>query len=78
MAPAASNTCYDSYNNCASLAEKKCYKDWMKTDCCISCGLGAGMTPAASNTCWDKYTNCADLCSWYASDCKKSCSAECK
>jgi len=78
MTPVASNTCPDAWNNCATLAQSKCYKDWMKTDCCMSCGLGAGMTPAASNTCWDRYSNCADLCSWYADDCKKSCSAECK
>ena len=39
---------------------------------------GPGMTPAKSNTCWDKYSNCASLCSWYADDCKASCSADCK
>jgi len=77
LTPAPSNTCYDRWNNCASLAEKYCYKEKYKTDCCISCGLGPGMTPAASNTCWDKYSNCADLCSWYADDCKKSCSDKC-
>merc|ERR1719464_2055688 len=78
MTPHPSNTCADRYNNCASLAQSHCSQDNMKSDCCISCGLGPGMTPAKSNTCWDKYSNCASLCSWYADDCKASCSADCK
>merc|ERR1712061_424511 len=78
MTPVASNKCADRYNNCAALAKTSCYQTKMKTDCCISCGLGKGMTPAKSNTCWDKYGNCASLCSWYADDCKASCSASCK
>ena len=77
MTPHPSNSCADRYNNCPSLAQKYCYQDSVKEDCCISCGLGEGMTPAASNTCWDKYSNCASLCSWYADDCKKSCSGQC-
>ena len=77
LTPAPSNTCYDRFSNCASLAETSCYKEKYKTDCCISCGLGEGMTPAASNTCYDTYGNCADLCPWYGDLCKKSCSAQC-
>ena len=38
MTPHASNTCADSYNNCASLAKNSCYK--FGSDCCMSCGLG--------------------------------------
>merc|ERR1711933_427242 len=29
-------------NTCAGLAESYCYQDNIKTDCCISCGLGPG------------------------------------
>ena len=72
MTPHVSNTCWDSYNNCASLAENSCWQ--FGSSCCLSCGLGEGMTPAASNTCYDKYTNCADLCGTdYESVCKKAC-----
>ena len=78
MTPATSNTCYDKYSNCPSIAETKCYKEKYKTDCCVSCGLGDGMTPAASNTCYDKFGNCASVCQWYGDDCKKSCSEECR
>merc|ERR1711936_1488525 len=69
--------CVDKYSNCPTLAKTNCYKEKYKTDCCISCGLGEGMTPAASNTCYDTYGNCADLCPWYGDLCKKSCSAQC-
>ena len=41
MTPHVSNTCADSYNNCASLAANYCYR--FGSSCCMSCGLGEMM-----------------------------------
>ena len=46
MTPAASNTCYDMFNNCADLAETNCHK--FGSQCKKSCGLCDGMTPHKS------------------------------
>ena len=71
LTPHPSNTCWDEFSNCPSLAETSCYK--YQSQCCLSCGLGEGMEPAASVECYDTWTNCPDLCSWYPDQCKKSC-----
>jgi len=69
--------CDDVFSNCGDLAEKSCYKDYVKDNCPKSCGLCKGMTPAASNTCYDMFNNCPDLaetnCHKFGSQCKKSC-----
>ena len=88
MTPAASNTCYDMFNNCPDLAETNCHK--FGSQCKKSCGLCDGMTPHKSNiksrqrkldvliflgnTCFDAYTNCKDVCQWYTGDqCNLAC-----
>ena len=46
LTPAASNTCYDMFNNCPDLAETNCHK--FGDQCKKSCGLCDGMTPHKS------------------------------
>ena len=46
MTPHISNTCADSYNNCASLATNYCYR--FGSSCCMSCGLGESGTSVGS------------------------------
>jgi len=69
--------CDDKFSNCPALAEKSCYKDYVKDNCPQSCGLCPGLTPAASNTCYDMFNNCPDLaetnCHKFGDQCKKSC-----
>merc|ERR1719266_2471713 len=45
MTPVASNSCADQFGNCKELAQTMCYRSRVKKACCISCGLGKGMTP---------------------------------
>merc|ERR1711874_364967 len=72
MTPAASNTCYDVFGNCAELAKTNCKK--YASQCKKSCGKCEGMSPHKSNTCYDSFTNCASVCSWYTgSECNLAC-----
>ena len=42
MTPVTSNTCYDALTNCPSLAETQCWRQDVKKNCGLSCGLCKG------------------------------------
>ena len=44
MTPHVSNTCWDNWSNCGSLAATHCYQSQISSNCCLSCGLGNTMT----------------------------------
>merc|ERR550539_272208 len=60
MTPASSYTCYDRYNNCASLCSSSHASDCRRS--CGTCGGGSTVTVApSSNSCSDQFGNCAEL-----------------
>ena len=44
MTPHVSNTCWDNWSNCGSLAATHCYQSQISSNCCLSCGLGNTVT----------------------------------
>ena len=80
--PHPSNTCYDNWpfssGICQKMALTRCHDEKVGKSCCISCGLGPGMTPADSY-CIDRWgpQECEsrrdELCSRYPEKCQRTC-----
>jgi len=75
--PHVTNKCPDRWKNCPKFAKTLCGKKAYGEGCCLSCGLGEGMTPVPSVTCFDEYTNCdekkEEYCQKYGDKCKATC-----